>query len=173
MRVVNLAAMDMESSMRIQDEDDEQDRREREASAAGRRDLDLDEPADESRGDDEVRDEPEDVETKISPLRGRTLCFLYPTSSVRLAMYKLLVYQYVRHHSFHSRSLTFLDSWTEPAILLLIIINTLLLTIQSANTLFLDDPLPRGPLSTWEDIGIFALFCVFTYVSVSQMLYPD
>ncbi|KZS87691.1 hypothetical protein SISNIDRAFT_419270 [Sistotremastrum niveocremeum HHB9708] len=132
MRVVNLAAMDMESSMRIQDEDDEQDRREREASAA---------------------DEPEDVETKISPLRGRTLCFLYPTSSVRLAMYKLLVYH-----------------WTEPAILLLIIINTLLLTIQSANTLFLDDPLPRGPLSTWEDIGIFALFCVFTLESFARIV---
>lgn len=69
------------------------------------------------------------------------------------------------------RDVTFARRWTEPIILLLIIFNAVLLTIQSHTSAALDvddngnTPHPlylRGYFHQWEDYALFALFCFFT-----------
>ena len=67
-----------------------------------------------------------------------------------------------------------LPRWTEPAILVLIVVNAVVLTIQAARSLTLPDPtddvpspLPapvKGYFKTWEDYALFILFIIFTYV---------
>ena len=60
--------------------------------------------------------------------------------------------------------------WTEPVILLLIIINAVVLTIQASRFHALpedypDDTLPPpilGYFHGWEDYVLFGLFCLFT-----------
>ena len=62
--------------------------------------------------------------------------------------------------------------WTEVIIFLLIIVNALVLTIQSAPSLTLPDaaggaqnPMPtpvRGYFHTWEDYALFVVFVVYT-----------
>ncbi|KAJ7487241.1 Ion transport protein-domain-containing protein [Mycena galericulata] len=95
------------------------------------------------------------------PIRGRTLGFLGPTSSVRLACFNFLVYP-----------------WTEPIILLLIIFNAVVLTIQAARPLTLSDPPLQvsGYFHTWEDYALFVLFILFTLeafarIAVSGLLF--
>lgn len=65
-----------------------------------------------------------------------------------------------------------LPSWTEPIILVLIVVNAIVLTIQSARSLTLPDatnddsnPMPtpvHGYFHTWEDYALFVLFIIFT-----------
>lgn len=63
-----------------------------------------------------------------------------------------------------------LPSWTEPIVLLLIVFNAIVLTIQAARSLTLpdddsDSPLPppvRGYFHAWEDYALFFLFILFT-----------
>ena len=65
-----------------------------------------------------------------------------------------------------------LPSWTEPTVLLLIVFNAIVLTIQAARSLNLpdaddssEDPLPppvRGYFHSWEDYALFILFILFT-----------
>ena len=60
-----------------------------------------------------------------------------------------------------------LPSWTEPIVLLLIVFNAVVLTIQAARSLVLpdDDELPppiRGYFHAWEDYALFFLFILFT-----------
>lgn len=58
-------------------------------------------------------------------------------------------------------TLTHTHRWTEPAILILIMVYVVVLTIQSAPALF--DPRPGdGFFHTWEDYALFVLFIVFT-----------
>lgn len=77
-------------------------------------------------------------------LRGRTLCIFGPTNPVRIAMD-----QFIRF------------PWTEPIILVLILANAVVLTIQSAP--YLITPRVGAPyFHTWEDYTLFALFLVFT-----------
>lgn len=56
--------------------------------------------------------------------------------------------------------------WTEPCILLLIIVNAIVLTIQAAPSASLDDddspPQIRGYFHAWEDYALFVLFVLFT-----------
>jgi hypothetical protein len=114
-----------------------------------------------------------DIKTSVGPLRGRTLGFLRPDNPLRLAMYNFLVYQQVIFYfNFSCLDRHRLRRWTEPCILLLIIVNALVLTIQAARELFITDPFPHGGLKTWEDVVLFSLFVVFTYVPLPSVFSP-
>ncbi|KAF8146237.1 Ion transport protein-domain-containing protein [Mycena galopus ATCC 62051] len=88
------------------------------------------------------------------PIRGRTLGFLGPTNKLRLACFNFLVYP-----------------WTEPIILVLIILNAVLLTIQSAQSLTLATPptVYKGYFRTWEDFALFVLFIIFTLEACARI----
>lgn len=107
---------------------------------------------------DEVKTEEELPDlTQRLPLRGRTICCLGPQSRVRFALYRMLVYP-----------------WTETVILLLIILNAIILTIQAAPSLTLADddstpPTIKGYFQTWEDYVLFVLFIVFTLEAFARI----
>ncbi|KAJ7112947.1 Ion transport protein-domain-containing protein [Mycena epipterygia] len=88
------------------------------------------------------------------PIRGRTLGFLGPTNGLRLFCFNLLVYP-----------------WTEPIILLLIIFNAVVLTIQSSRSLTLSNPPTRvtGYFHSWEDYTLFVLFIGFTIEACARI----
>ncbi|KAK7047557.1 calcium channel protein [Paramarasmius palmivorus] len=91
------------------------------------------------------------------PLRGRTICCLGPNSRIRLALYNLLIHPV-----------------TEPLILVLIIVNAVVLTIQGAQSLTLADedaepPRLKGYFHSWEDYVLFALFIVFTIEAFARI----
>ncbi|KDQ58077.1 hypothetical protein JAAARDRAFT_69375 [Jaapia argillacea MUCL 33604] len=95
------------------------------------------------------------------PLRGHALGFLGPTNSVRLTMFRFLV-----------------SPWTEPTILILIMFNTVVLTIQTSRTLTLPtspsdgspDPIhSKGYFHTWEDYALFVLFIIFTLEAFARI----
>ncbi|KAI0331568.1 hypothetical protein GY45DRAFT_1248483 [Cubamyces sp. BRFM 1775] len=124
---------------------------------------DVDEPYEKRDEDgDDIPDEDEVLPdlTKTLPIRGRTLGCLGPHSKLRLAMYKFLVYP-----------------WTEPIILLLIIINGLVLAIQASRPHALpadwpsDEPPPPvvGYFHAWEDYVLFVLFCLFTLEAFARI----
>ncbi|KAH6905112.1 high-affinity cell membrane calcium channel [Coprinopsis sp. MPI-PUGE-AT-0042] len=110
--------------------------------------------------DEDEDDEPPIVDLKETlPIRGRTLCLLGPDSKIRQLLYRFLV-----HH------------WTEPAILLLIILNAVVLTFQAASPRTLPTangpalpPKIKGYFHTWEDYVLFALFIVFTIEALARM----
>ncbi|KXN82493.1 Calcium-channel protein cch1 [Leucoagaricus sp. SymC.cos] len=114
-------------------------------------------------GDDgpaKVDDEEEDLPdlSKVIPIRGRTLGFLGADSKLRLGLYSMLVYP-----------------WTEPFILILIVLNAVVLTIQASPSLTLpsDPPAPpphiKGYFHTWEDWVLFALFCIFSLEAFARI----
>lgn len=84
---------------------------------------------------------------------------------------------------FAARSLPFLSSsltkkltfsfrrrWTEPVILLLIILQVVVLTIQSAPNVY-DHPRPtQGYFHAWEDYVLFAIFVFFTIEIAARVL---
>ncbi|KIM44013.1 hypothetical protein M413DRAFT_17890 [Hebeloma cylindrosporum] len=93
------------------------------------------------------------------PIRGRTLCFLGPDSKLRLSLFNFLVHPL-----------------TEPGILILILLNAIVLTIQTYPSLTLptaDGPtLPpriKGYFHSWEDYVLFALFIVFTLEAFARI----
>lgn len=103
--------------------------------------------------EDEEKEPDEDAILDLSralPIRGRTLGFMGPTNKLRLAMYRFLIYP-----------------WTEPIILLLIVINAVVLTIQAAPNIAPQGEdgeryQPVGYFQEWEDYALFGLFCIFT-----------
>ena len=57
----------------------------------------------------------------------------------------------------------YMNSYTEPFILLLILFNAIVLVIQSARAVFLDSNQPSpGYFQTWEDYTLFVLFVLYT-----------
>ncbi|KAI0086810.1 Ion transport protein-domain-containing protein [Irpex rosettiformis] len=94
--------------------------------------------------------------SKSMPIRGRTLGFMGPTDRVRHALYGFLVYR-----------------WTEPTILLLIIFNAVVLTIQASRNIAPSDGASSvsstGYFHAWEDYALFALFVVFTLEMFARM----
>ncbi|KAI0791303.1 Ion transport protein-domain-containing protein [Abortiporus biennis] len=140
LRVVNLAGMGLEDHVRLADTDDE-------------RKYDED-------GEEVIQDETEDglpdLEKTI-PIRGRTLGCLSKHNKVRLAMYRLLTYE-----------------WTEPLILMLIIFYAIVLTIQAARSITLtadqSPPHIHGYFHAWEDYAIFALFALFTIEAFARIV---
>ncbi|KAF8639058.1 hypothetical protein AX17_001754 [Amanita inopinata Kibby_2008] len=119
-------------------------------------DDDDDDPGGKREGD-VLQNQQQDWRSKL-PLRGRTLGCFGPNSKVRLTLYNFLVHR-----------------WTEPAILVLIIINALVLTIQAARTLTLSSdpnatpPPVKGYFHTWEDFVLFMLFSVYTLESFARI----
>ncbi|KAF9530724.1 Ion transport protein-domain-containing protein [Crepidotus variabilis] len=98
---------------------------------------------------------------QVLPLRGRTLGFLGSESKVRLALFMFLVHPL-----------------TEPLILLLIILNAVVLTIQAFPVLVLPSsldgqtPLPpriHGYFHSWEDYVLFVLFNIFTVEALARI----
>ncbi|KAG6833309.1 hypothetical protein H0H87_008941 [Tephrocybe sp. NHM501043] len=111
--------------------------------------------------EDGVQDEDEPLSdlTKALPIRGRTLGFLGTESKVRLALFNFLVYP-----------------WTEPIILVLIIINAVVLSIQAALPLTLSTsdgtavpPRIKGYFHSWEDYALFVLFIIFTLEAFARI----
>ncbi|KAK7018498.1 Ion transport protein-domain-containing protein [Favolaschia claudopus] len=88
------------------------------------------------------------------PLRGRTLGFLGPTNPFRMACFNFLVHP-----------------WTEPVVLLLIILNAVILTIQSSRSLTLTDPptVYSGYFQSWEDLALLILFVFFTLEACARI----
>ncbi|KAF7416082.1 calcium channel protein [Pleurotus ostreatus] len=110
-------------------------------------------------GETDAREIEEESDEGLStlPLRGRTLGVMGPDNPLRRAFYRLLVYP-----------------WTEPTILLLIIINAVVLTIQAADSLTLDDPdAPpqpvKGYFKSWEDYALFVLFALYTLEAFARI----
>ncbi|KAJ7199602.1 Ion transport protein-domain-containing protein [Mycena pura] len=105
---------------------------------------------------DDKRDDDEHLPdlAKSLPIRGRTLGFLGPTSRLRLACFNFLVFP-----------------WTEPIILLLIILNAVLLTVQASRSLTLTTTPTtiKGYFKSWEDFALFALFIVFTLEACARI----
>ncbi|KIY67001.1 hypothetical protein CYLTODRAFT_376891 [Cylindrobasidium torrendii FP15055 ss-10] len=109
-------------------------------------------------GDDGVLEQKEedlpDLRKEI-PIRGRTLCCLGPDSIIRLALYRALVYPL-----------------TEIAILLCIILNAVVLTIQAAPSLHYEGDRPprvRGFFHEWEDYVLFGIFIFYTLEAIARI----
>ncbi|KAH7925746.1 hypothetical protein BV22DRAFT_1128786 [Leucogyrophana mollusca] len=94
---------------------------------------------------------------KPSPLRGRTLGFLGSSNKFRLRLYRIL-----------------LHSWTEPIILMLIVLNAIVLTFQASHSSLL--PTSGGPpahrkgyFHHWPDYILFVLFVLFTLEAIARV----
>jgi hypothetical protein len=78
-------------------------------------------------------------------LKGKTLGIFGPRHPIRLGLFRL----------FHSGHI-------DPLIFLLIILDAVILTIQSSRSVW-DFPRPtKGYFHSWEDWGLFILFSIFT-----------
>ncbi|KAF9078268.1 Ion transport protein-domain-containing protein [Rhodocollybia butyracea] len=118
-------------------------------------------PDDDEKFQEMADDEPLPDLSQRLPIRGRTLCFLGPNNKLRLWLYRWLIYP-----------------WTEPIILLLIIINAVVLTLQAArsdtlpNGASVGDTLPphiTGYFIEWEDYVLFVLFVLFTLEAFARI----
>ncbi|KAJ7435576.1 Ion transport protein-domain-containing protein [Mycena galericulata] len=98
--------------------------------------------------------ETSDTCTVSEPFFRRTLCFMGPTSRICLACFDLLVFP-----------------GTEPLILLLLILNAVLLTIQASRSFALADPPVsfKGYFHSWEDFALFVLFVVFSVEACARI----
>ncbi|EFP81922.2 uncharacterized protein PGTG_08171 [Puccinia graminis f. sp. tritici CRL 75-36-700-3] len=86
-------------------------------------------------------------------LKGKTLGLFGPRHPIRLGLFRL----------FHSGHI-------DPLIFLLIILDAVVLTIQSSKSVW-DFPRPtKGYFHTWEDWALFILFCIFTVESVARII---
>ncbi|KAJ4481205.1 Ion transport protein-domain-containing protein [Lentinula aciculospora] len=119
-------------------------------------------PDDESEKQEETADDEPlpDLSARL-PIRGRTLCLLGPRNKLRLWLYNWLIYP-----------------WTEPIILLLIIVNAVVLTVQASHSLTLPDganvgdalpPHVIGYFHAWEDYVLFVLFVLFTLEAFARI----
>ncbi|KAG8959952.1 calcium channel protein [Tulasnella sp. 419] len=87
-----------------------------------------------------------------SALPGRTLGVFGPHSTFRRTMYNVLTW-----------------TWTEPIILLLIFANAIVLTIQSARSVFAN-PRPSRYFQSPEDYILFVLFVIFTLEAFARTI---
>ncbi|KAE9397917.1 hypothetical protein BT96DRAFT_1020456 [Gymnopus androsaceus JB14] len=110
---------------------------------------------------EELDDEPLPDLSRRLPIRGRTLGFLGPQNMLRLWLYNWLIYP-----------------WTEPIILLLIIVNAVVLTLQAATPETLpggaadgdaSPPAIKGYFHAWEDYALFVLFIIFTLEAFARI----
>lgn len=94
------------------------------------------------------------VETRHEALRGKTLSYFDRHSRIRRAALAVLVWP-----------------WTEPAILVLIVLNIVILTIQSAPNAY-THAVYRGSgyFHAWEDYVLFAIFVLFTLETGCRIL---
>lgn len=85
-------------------------------------------------------------------LRGRTLGVFGPDNRLRQAMRATLLW-----------------TWTEPIILVLIFANAAFLTTQAWRSVYVYGRVD-GYFKTWEDYGLFVLFCIFTVETVARII---
>ncbi|KAG9016762.1 calcium channel protein [Tulasnella sp. 427] len=85
-------------------------------------------------------------------LRGRTLGIFGLQSVLRRSMLSFLLWR-----------------WTEPIILLLIMFNAVVLTIQAHRSVFIVGR-EDGFFHTWEDYALFVLFIIFTLEAFARIL---
>ncbi|EGG06060.1 uncharacterized protein MELLADRAFT_48591 [Melampsora larici-populina 98AG31] len=86
-------------------------------------------------------------------LRGHTLGIFGPRNRFRLSLFYL-----------------FKSTIVEPLIFLLIILDGVVLTIQSSKSVW-DFPRPsKGYFHTWEDYALFSLFCIFTFEMMARIV---
>ncbi|KLO12110.1 hypothetical protein SCHPADRAFT_875932 [Schizopora paradoxa] len=111
--------------------------------------------------EEDMEEDLPDLETKM-PLRGRTLGFLDSSSQLRYTMFRVLT-----------------QPWTEPVILLLIIVNAIVLTVQAARSLTLPDssgdntsrpPPVHGYFHSWEDYVLFVMFILFSLEALARIV---
>ncbi|KAH9459057.1 hypothetical protein Pst134EA_019208 [Puccinia striiformis f. sp. tritici] len=86
-------------------------------------------------------------------LKGRTLGIFGPRHPIRLGLFRL----------FHSGHI-------DPLIFLLIILDAVVLTIQSSKSVWDFPRQPKGYFHTWEDWVLFVLFCIFTAESLARII---
>lgn len=92
------------------------------------------------------------VDSVDSPLRGKSLGIFGPRNSIRVALRNFLIHRFV-----------------EPIILILIIVNVVLLTIQAAPSVF-DDPRPTTFGQSWIDYALGGVFIVFTIEMIARII---
>ncbi|CAE6501684.1 unnamed protein product [Rhizoctonia solani] len=85
-------------------------------------------------------------------LRGRTLGMFGPENPLRKAMRATLLW-----------------TWTEPIILVLIFANAVFLTTQAWRSVYIYERVD-GYFKTWEDYGLFVLFCIFTIEMIARII---
>ncbi|CAE6438713.1 unnamed protein product [Rhizoctonia solani] len=98
--------------------------------------------------------EPEDEldRSQHMQLRGRTLGIFGPQNGLRKAMRAALLWP-----------------WTEPIILVLIFANAVFLTTQAWRSVYVYERVD-GYFKTWEDYGLFVLFCIFTVEMIARII---
>ena len=87
-----------------------------------------------------------------NPLRGKSLGFFGPESRMRQTLLNFLVHP-----------------WWQPFILLLIVIQTVIIAIDAAPSVY-DNPRPANWGHRWTDYALFAIFAVYTVEVVIQIL---
>ncbi|GAA5835858.1 hypothetical protein JCM9279_002122 [Rhodotorula babjevae] len=155
-RVVNLAAADSEEMNQV--DLDASLRRSASRATGGEGDVEAAQGGDEGeKGADKDEDEwerrYEAREEEYRHLRGKTLGVFGPESSVRRACARLLTAR-----------------WTEPTILVLIVLQVVVQTIQAAPDVY-EHPRPtKGYFHSWEDWVLFACFCLYTVEVVGRIV---
>ncbi len=89
---------------------------------------------------------------QVNPLKGKTLGILTPTNKFRMFLCDVLVHPV-----------------TEPIILLLIVMQTVLLAIESAPSVYTN---PRSPhwRGAWMDYGLLILFIIYTLEIIARII---
>jgi hypothetical protein len=102
-----------------------------------------------------VSERPEKSELPRSdpnPLRGRSLGIFSKDSRVRTSLLEILV-----------------NPWTEPLILLLIIVQAVILAVDAAKNVY-NDPRPKGWGNAWTDYALVAIFTVYTIETILKII---
>ncbi|QIX02069.1 hypothetical protein AMS68_007586 [Peltaster fructicola] len=81
---------------------------------------------------------------ELNPLRGKSLGIFSPDNKLRLRLMELITHPA-----------------TEPLILILIVVQVIILTIDSAPSVY-NDPRPTAWGRGWTDYTIFVIFCIYT-----------
>ncbi|GAA5884714.1 hypothetical protein JCM6882_005364 [Rhodosporidiobolus microsporus] len=92
-------------------------------------------------------------ERSYRKLRGRTLGVFGPENALRRACAVVLT-----------------SGWTEPTILLLIVLQVVVLTIQSSYDVYTHPRPERGYFHSWEDYTLFAIFVFFSVEIVARVI---
>ena len=90
--------------------------------------------------------------TQSNPLRGKSLGIFAPDNWLRMWLCDVLVHPF-----------------TEPFILVVIVVQTVMLTVGSAQSVF-DHPLSNFWGSSWLDYAFFAIFIVYTIELIARMV---
>ncbi|GAA6051051.1 Calcium-channel protein CCH1 [Rhodotorula toruloides] len=123
----------------------------RSGESADRRDADAMKDSADPGG--EWEKEVQRSEKAFRMLRGKTLGVFDPDNMFRQACARVLTAR-----------------WTEPAILLLIILQVVVQTIQSSYNVY-EYPRPtKGFFHSWEDYVLFVVFCAFTVEIVARIV---